>query len=106
VKSFILAKILVMKNYTLFKQPSDIKLELANRLKQIRKQKGYTQQELSLRSNVSLGSLKRFEQNGEISLHHLLSLSQILGVLDDFNFLFDSKKDEISDKVKKAFEND
>lgn len=93
-----------MKSFALFKQPSDIKLELANRLKQIRKSKKYTQQELAERTNVSLGSIKRFEQKGEISLHHLLEIAQILEVLEDFDLLFQKKEDDISEKVRKSFE--
>ncbi len=93
-----------MKSFTLFKQPKDIKLELAQRLKSIRKSHGYTQQELAERSWVSLGSIKRFEQTGEISLHHLLKLAQILDVMEDFDLLFQQKEDEISDAVRKSFE--
>ena len=93
-----------MKSFTLFKQPKDIKLEIARRLKSIRKINGYTQQELAERSWVSLGSIKRFEQTGEISLHHLLQLAQILDVMEDFDLLFQQKEDEISDAVRKSFE--
>lgn len=93
-----------MKSYALFKQPTDVKQELAQKVKSLRKAKGYTQKELADRSDVSLGSLKRFEQSGEISLHHLLSLALILGVLEDFDRLFVPQEEEISDEVKKAFE--
>jgi transcriptional regulator with XRE-family HTH domain len=93
-----------VKSFALFKQPKDIKLELAQRLKTIRKSNGYTQQELAERAWVSLGSIKRFEQTGEISLHHLLQLAQILDVMDDFDLLFQQKEDEISDAVRKSFE--
>jgi transcriptional regulator with XRE-family HTH domain len=93
-----------VKSFTLFKQPKDIKLEIARRLKSIRKINGYTQQELAERSWVSLGSIKRFEQTGEISLHHLLQLAQILDVMEDFDLLFQQKEDEISDAVRKSFE--
>jgi len=61
-----------MNSFALFKQVSDVKLELAKSIQLIRKEKGYTQQELSKRCGVSLASLKRFEQKGEISLHNLL----------------------------------
>ena len=93
-----------MKSFTLFKQPTDIKMELAARMKALRKKRGYSQMELAERSNVSLGSIKRFEQQGEISLHHLLEIAQILDVLEDFDQLFQPKDDEISEKVRKAFE--
>ncbi|MGM0479926.1 MAG: helix-turn-helix domain-containing protein [Bacteroidota bacterium] len=95
-----------MKSYALYKQPADVKLELAQRIKKIRKSRGYTQQELSERTTVSLGSIKRFEQTGEISLHHLLTIAQILEVLEEFDQLFQQKDEAISEKVKKAFEDD
>jgi transcriptional regulator with XRE-family HTH domain len=93
-----------MQSFSLFKQPYEFKLELSQRLSKIRKSQGFSQQELARRSNVSLGSVKRFEQKGEISLHHLLEIALILGVLDDFDLLFQTKHDLISDKVRKAFE--
>ena len=93
-----------MNSFSLFKQVSDVKLELARGIRQIRKEKGYTQQELSNRSGVTLASLKRFEQKGEISLHNLLEISNILDVLTDFDLLFNKKEDKISEKVKKSFE--
>ena len=93
-----------MKSFALFKQPADIKMELAARMKALRKKRGYSQMELAERSNVSLGSIKRFEQQGEVSLHHLLEIAQILDVLEDFDQLFQPKDDEISEKVRKAFE--
>lgn len=81
-----------MKSFVLFKQPADVKLELAQRIKQLRKANKFTQQELAQRTNVSLGSIKRFEQKGEISLHHLLEIAQILDVIEDFDHLFSKKK--------------
>lgn len=94
-----------MKSYALFKQPADVKLELVQRIKVIRKSKGYTQQDLSRRTKVSLGSIKRFEQSGEISLHHLLQIAQILEVLEDFDQLFQQQEDLVSEKVRKIIEN-
>lgn len=95
-----------MKSYALFAQPNDVKVELARRIKQLRKSKGYTQEDLSKRTSVSLGSIKRFEQKGEISLHHLLEIAQILDVLEHFFLLFNTESEEISDQVKKAFGTD
>ena len=46
--------------------PKDISLDLAKRAKKIRKRKGYTQQQLAVRSNVSYGTVKKFEQTGQI----------------------------------------
>ncbi len=48
--------------------PEEMDLALARRLRGIRKRRGLTQQQLSEKSNVSFGSIKRFESTGQISL--------------------------------------
>lgn len=48
---------------------------LALRLKGLRKRRGFSQQQLSERSGVSYGSLKRFESTGQISLLSLTKLA-------------------------------
>lgn len=50
-----------------------------------------TQSELAKRSGVSLGSVRRFEQSGEISLTSLLKIASVLNALDDFEPLFSQK---------------
>lgn len=50
-----------------------------------------TQEQLSERSDVSLGSLKRFERTGEISLSSLIKIAFALGLEDDFDSLFARK---------------
>ena len=47
-----------------------------------------SQEQLSRVSGVSLGSLKRFEQTGEISLSSLVALSQALNCEDELQILF------------------
>lgn len=61
---------------------------MAEKEKAKRKYKKLTQQQLAERSGVSLGSLKRFEQTGEISLTSLLKLAFVLDSLKDFEKLF------------------
>jgi transcriptional regulator with XRE-family HTH domain len=70
------------------KSPKEIQEELKERFKALRLDIGYTQEALASRSGVSLGSLKRFEQSGEISLSNLLKLSAILDALGEFEKLF------------------
>ena len=48
--------------------PEEINLALAQRLSRIRKRRKLTQEQLSEKSNVSYGSIKRFETSGQISL--------------------------------------
>ena len=71
--------------YGLNKKPADWMLEMAKRHKILRKQAGFTQSELARRSGVSLGSLKRFETSGQISMQSLFLLIDVLGRLDDFD---------------------
>jgi len=67
------------------KTPIDIIQELQTKFKERRKSLGYTQTELATRSGVSLGSLKRFEGSGQISLESLLKLALVLECLGDFS---------------------
>lgn len=66
----------------------EILLKLAERIKKIRKIRKMTQMDLSKTSNVSYGSIKRFEQTGEISLSGLLQVADALGVKDEISNLF------------------
>lgn len=72
-------------NFSLSKKPSDYLREMAQRHKVLRKQAGFSQSELAKRSGVSLGSLKRFETTGQISLESLLLLADVLNRLNDFD---------------------
>ena len=53
----------------------EINTEIAERMVQLRKRKKLSQKNLALRSGVSLGSLKRFEQMGVISLQSLTKIA-------------------------------
>jgi len=89
------------------KNPSDILEEIALKHRSIRKEVGLSQAELAERSGVSLGSLKRFERTGQISLESLLKLAHILNRLDDFDAVLklnENLKDIeklLSDKTRK-----
>jgi len=72
--------------------PSDMMDTLKTKLRHRRKALGYTQPELSSRSGVSLGSLKRFESSGQISLESLLKLAFVLECLGDFTKMCESKE--------------
>ena len=68
--------------------PKDIRLDIAERFKHVRLDRNLTQEQLSERSGVSLGSLRRFEAEGEISLKNLVNLSIALNCAQDFDELF------------------
>jgi transcriptional regulator with XRE-family HTH domain len=89
--------------YSLEPTPSEVSLELAKRLKVIRKQLKLTQADLAERSGVSLGSLKRFENSGRISLESLLKLAHLLGKLKEFENLL--QVDSNLKDIEKLFTN-
>lgn len=70
------------------KFPDEIAKDIAVREKKMRKRKKLTQKELSARSGVTLASLKRFEQTGEISFVSLIKLAVVLDELNAFDSLF------------------
>ena len=74
------------------KNPQDVMEQLRVKLKARRMSIGYTQMECATRSGVSLGSLKRFESSGQISLESLLKLALVLECLDDFEKVCESKE--------------
>ncbi|NDC29246.1 MAG: XRE family transcriptional regulator [Crocinitomicaceae bacterium] len=75
--------------------------ELAQRTKTLRKEHKMSQSELAQRANVSLGSYKRFETSGHISLDSLLKIAFILGKLNDFETVFQSNKNKDLEKLFK-----
>lgn len=70
------------------KTPVEVMNELAGRIKTKRLRLNLTQEGISLRSGVSLGSLKRFESTGQISLESLLKLAHAVNALSDFDEIF------------------
>ena len=59
-----------------------------NRLRLIRKRRSISQQQLAKMSNVSYGSIKRFETTGQISLLSLTKIATALQVADELRNLF------------------
>jgi transcriptional regulator with XRE-family HTH domain len=83
--------------------PYAIAREMAGRLKKRRLALKLTQQALASKSEVSLGSLKRFEHQYEISLKHLLQLAVVLDATEEFSALFPvSKFSSIAEVLKAA----
>ncbi len=76
-----------MQNINKF-NPESKAADIAARCKQLRLLQNMSQKELSAKSGVSLGSLKRFEQIGFISLLHLIRLSLVLNASEEFDGLF------------------
>jgi transcriptional regulator with XRE-family HTH domain len=68
--------------------PEQVRETLAARFKALRLARGWKQTTLAQRSGVSLASLRRFEESGQVSLANLLALAFALNRLDDFDALF------------------
>ena len=78
---------------------SEINNEIAGKIIRLRKRKKISQKELAARSGVSLGSVKRFEQSGEISLQSLTKIAIALGVEEELLNLFDDVPFESIEEV-------
>lgn len=69
---------------------TEINNDIAQKMVRLRKRKKITQKQLAARSGVSLGSLKRFEQSGEISLQSLTKIAIALDVENELEDLFNN----------------
>lgn len=92
---------LAPNSYTIRKQPSQVRKELAQRFQQVRKSAGFTQAKLAERADVSLGSLRRFETTGKVSLENYARLADSLGRLSELERLCEI--DEASELAKRLF---
>ncbi len=66
----------------------EMDIALAERVKYYRKRKKISQEGLVEKSGVSLGSIKRFETTGNISLISLTKLAMALGCSSEIRNLF------------------
>ncbi len=69
---------------------TEINNDIAQKIVRLRKRKKITQKPGAARSGVSLGSLKRFEQSGEISLQSLTKIAIALDVENELEDLFNN----------------
>jgi len=74
--------------------PHDLMLQIAKHAKEKRLFSNLTQSSLSVRSGVSYGVIKKFEQTGKISIESLLSIALVLDSLAEFSLLFIAKPTE------------
>ena len=68
--------------------PKEIAEGIASRMRGIRRRLKLSQERLSEKSGVSLGSVKRFENSGEISLNSLIKIAIALDCEDELEGLF------------------
>ena len=76
-----------MGKYSIHKLPSDILKATAQNVSALRKEMNLTQRDLSDKSGVSYGSIKRFERFGKISFEALLKIAEALDRLEEFETL-------------------
>jgi HTH-type transcriptional regulator / antitoxin HipB len=69
--------------------PSDIARSLAGRVRTLRLQRGWTQQEIAERSGLTPATYRRFERTGRISLERLLRIAVVLDAQGRFAQLFE-----------------
>ena len=79
-----------MNNFNfLSKTPKEIDKLIAARIRNIRRRRKISQKRLSEKSGVSLGSVKRFENSGEISLISLTKIAVALELDGELERLFE-----------------
>ena len=84
------------------KTPNLIMSGIAQRVKQRRLEKGWTQKMLAAKAGLSLPSYRRFESSGEISVRSLVMLAFALDMIDEFETLFSSKTYQSIDDIVKS----
>lgn len=72
----------------IWETPEEIDKALAERVRNIRRRRCISQEKLSKQSDVSYGSIKRFEATGKISLLSLTRIAVALGCVDEIRELF------------------
>jgi len=89
----ILDTILSMDKYLLNQlTPTEIIKNIVGNIRKRRKELTLSQQDLAVKSGVSLGSIKRFENKLEISFSSLINIAIALDCEDSFLTLFSKKK--------------
>lgn len=68
--------------------PGAVQRQIAHRAVTSRLALGWTREELAERSGIAVGTLKRFEQTGQVSLERLLKIAVALDALREFSGLF------------------
>ena len=66
----------------------ELDMKLAQRVRNIRRRRKISQEELSRMSGVSYGSVKRFETTGQISLISLTKIAMALDIADELRNIF------------------
>lgn len=76
-----------MRNY-IWETPEEVNLQVAKNVKRLRKRLNISQKKLSELTGVSYGSIKRFEETGNISFLSLTKIAVELDAIDQIRALF------------------
>ena len=76
-----------INNYSL---SEDIKKELSKRFKTNRLSLNYSQEYISKKCGVLLGTIKSFEKSGSISLDNFIKILRVLNMVDNIDYLIPS----------------
>ncbi len=71
-----------------FSTPDAIQRKIASQFQARRLAQNLTQAALAKKSGVSLGTIRRFEQTGDISLKHLVLLATSMNIVQEVEGLF------------------
>ena len=92
-----------MRKYGIHILPTDVLLNTATKVRELRKKAAYSQAELARRSGVSLGSVKRFENTGQVSMVSFLKILHLLNRLEEFDGIL--QPSENLEEIEKLFTN-
>lgn len=81
------------------KTPEEIIKNISKRLRERRRKMKLSQERLSVKSGVSLGSVKRFEATGEVSLKSLTKIAIALGVEEELTDIFSKRTVESIEEI-------
>ncbi|MBX3142716.1 MAG: helix-turn-helix transcriptional regulator [Trueperaceae bacterium] len=87
------------------KSPKQAALDLAARVKTLRLERRWTQEELASRAGMTLATYRRFERTGLISLNRLLWIAAVFGSLDQFDQLFQQQPTTLDEIEKREARN-
>lgn len=79
--------------------PSLLMMGIAERVKERRLEKNWTQKMLATKAGVSFSSYRRFETSGEISIRSLVMIAFALDMTDQFDALFSGKSYQSIDDI-------
>lgn len=80
--------------------PREVARTLAQRVRALRLEREWTQEELAERAGIALSTYRRFERTGRVSLERLLRIALVLGVLPQFDPVFRPPPAESLDELE------